>query len=264
MTIATDQERRICIWCNKPIEATDESHVLPECFGNSGAQVLPAGTVCKPCNNYFGSKIEPSLILDPMIHAICVLLRTVDPGDGNTFRDRLFDSQHPPHGKVNRLLKLNLSLASQAFDLDIEYAVKGQIKFAYDRRSVSLISRAIHKLGFESCVWHILQGHTPEPIDPLSDQFRPVRAWAREGQPHPKVRPFARMPTGEITHDWETRLWNFDGHFAVEIMLFGDSFVVSLTSDQTEAADHLRTWCAQSSRQAWLIGDKFELLKSGA
>jgi hypothetical protein len=40
-----------CIWCEEPTNDSDVSHVLPECFGNRDAQVLPKGTVCRSCNN---------------------------------------------------------------------------------------------------------------------------------------------------------------------------------------------------------------------
>ena len=85
-----------CIWCGGPTNDSDVSHVLPVCSGNRDTQVLQKGTVCRPCNNYFGSKVEPALIEDPVIHAICVAFRVVDPGDANVFRDRLFDQHHAP------------------------------------------------------------------------------------------------------------------------------------------------------------------------
>lgn len=114
-----------CIWCEGPTTDSDISHVLPECFGNAGAQVLLRGTVCRSCNNYFGSKIEPALIEDPMIHAICVALRVVDAGDANVFRDRLFDEQHPPVGPPQRNLSLNLTVRDNALELDAAFEVKG-------------------------------------------------------------------------------------------------------------------------------------------
>jgi hypothetical protein len=70
-----------CIWCHKsaPDVSFDESHVFPECVGNHGQQVLPPGIVCKSCNGYFGSKIEPVFLADPIFHAIAVTLSLVDP-----------------------------------------------------------------------------------------------------------------------------------------------------------------------------------------
>src|SRR6266705_2449045 len=113
-----------CIWCEALTDDSDVSHVLPECFGNRDAQVLPKGTVCRSCNNYFGAKIEPALVEDPMIHAICVTLRVVDPGDANVFRDQLFDQEHQPVAPPQRNLGLNLSVRNNALELGVSYEVK--------------------------------------------------------------------------------------------------------------------------------------------
>jgi hypothetical protein len=240
------------------VSDSDVSHVLPECFGNFEAQVLPKGTVCRSCNNYFGSKIEPALIEDPRIHAICVILRVVDPGDANVFRDRLFDDKHPSVAPPQRNLGLNLTVRNNALELDVSYEIKGTLRREHDRRSVAWFSRAIHKLAFESFVWLQMQ---PDPklskMDPFSESFRPLRRWTRYGEPNGRVRPVARMPASSITHEWEPRLWGFDEHFALELRLFGDWLAVSLTSSPADAEEHLRRWCSGSARTGWLIGDTF-------
>src|ERR1700680_2893226 len=102
-------ERTQCLWCRGAVDATDVSHVLPECFGNRDQQVLPPGMVCRKCNNYFGSKIEPALTDDPVIHSLVVALRLVDPGDANVFRDRLFSTPHVPKEPVVRSLALTFN-----------------------------------------------------------------------------------------------------------------------------------------------------------
>lgn len=247
-----------CIWCEGSVDDSDISHVLPECFGNLDAQLLPKGTVCRSCNNYFGSKIEPALVEDPMIHAICVILRVVDPGDANVFRDRLFDGQHLPVAPPQRNLGLNLTVRDNGLELDVNYQIKGTLRRQYERRSVARFSRAIHKLAFESFVWLQLQPDPkPTKMDPFSAIFRPLRRWARYGEPNGSVRPLARMPSSGITHEWEPRLWGFGEHFALELRLFGDWLAISLTSSQADAQEHLKTWCSASARTGWLIGDTF-------
>ncbi len=212
-----------CIWCGGPTNDSEVSHVLPECFGNRDTQVLPKGTVCRPCNNYFGSKVEPALIEDPVIHAICVAFRVVDPGDANVFRDRLFDQHHAPIAPPKHSVGLDLRVHSDAFELDVAYEVKGTIRKKYDRRSVARFSRAIHKLAFESFVWLQMQPDPkPARLDLFAACFSPVRRWVRHGEPHGKVRPLVRMPAASISHEWEPRLWGFEQHFAIELRLFGD------------------------------------------
>ncbi len=245
-----------CIWCEAATEDdSDVSHVLPECFGNL-SQVLPKGTVCRSCNNYFGAKIEPALVEDPMIHAICVVLRLVDPGDANVFRDRLFDEQHPPVAPPQRNLSLNLTVRDNGLELDATYEVKGTLRRQYERRSVARFSRAIHKLAFESFVWLQLEPDPkPSKMDPFSESFRPLRRWVRYGEPNGRVRPLVRMPSSSLTREWEPRLLGFGEHFALELRLFGDWLTVSLTSSHEDAQEHLKTWC--SVRPAWLIGDTY-------
>jgi HNH endonuclease len=247
-----------CIWCEEPTDDSDLSHVLPECFGNRGVQVLPKGTVCRSCNNYFGSKIEPALVEDPMIHAICVTLRVVDPGDANVFRDRLFDQQHRAMTRPQTNLGLNLTVRADALELEVSYEVKGVIRREYERRWVARFLRAIHKVAFESFVWFQLQPNPkPSPMDLFASSFRPIRRWARYGEPNGTVRPVVRMPSSFIVPEWEPRLWEVEQHCALELRLFGDWFVVSLTSADSEVQDHLKRWCAGSARAPWLIGDTF-------
>jgi len=98
----------------------DISHVLPECVGNENIQVLPKGIICRQCNNYFGSKVEPVLLRDPLFHIVAVFLRLRDPDDMNAFRDKIFDEEHPAAGKVTRRLDLGMKLAPENLTVDIK------------------------------------------------------------------------------------------------------------------------------------------------
>jgi hypothetical protein len=247
-----------CIWCGLPTVDSDVSHVLPECFGNRDEQVLPKGTVCRSCNNYFGSKIEPALVDDPVIHAICVAFRVVDPGDANIFRDRLFDQDHPAMAAPQRNVRLDLNVRSGAFELEVAYEVKGTIRKEYDRRNVARFSRAVHKLAFESFICLQMQPDSRAArLDPFVARFRPIRQWARYGQPARKVRPLVRMPATSIATTWQSQLWGFGEHLGLELRLFGDWLAVSLTSPHAEVEHHLTKWCSGNAMRAWLISEKF-------
>jgi hypothetical protein len=56
-----------CIYCTKPTagDAT-RAHVFPEALGNRNL-LLPAGTVCRKCNQYAGHELESALIAHPSI-----------------------------------------------------------------------------------------------------------------------------------------------------------------------------------------------------
>src|SRR2546427_5535000 len=134
---------RRCIWCKRtePEAAfTSESHVLANAVGNV-LQALPPGIVCDQCNQYYGSKIEPWLLDDPLFHARAVVVGLVDPEDMNAFRGKMFDERHPPVGQVIRKLHLDIGLSGQRLTLGVDYAIKGTMLREYeDRKSTRLNS----------------------------------------------------------------------------------------------------------------------------
>lgn len=247
-----------CLWCNKEVTESDESHVLPECFGNDGAQIIPEGVICKKCNNYFGSKIEPSLIDDPMLHAIAVATRVIDPGDGNAFRDLLFDHEHPATAPVVREINLDLKIANNTIELDVDYRITGKIKKEYNRRSVAKVSRAIHKISFESFVLQHLQneGRAGEE-NPFYPKFDHLKKWTREGQPRHKVRPFVRMPAKQVDTGWDVAFYQFGNDLAGQLRFFGDWFAVSLTSPPEQVEENLRDWYSYLNGKAILVSDSY-------
>lgn len=253
-----------CIWClREPREvAFDESHVLPECLGNRG-QVLPPGVVCKDCNSYFGQKIEPVLLGDPLIHAMAVFLSLVDPDDMNVFRDKLFDSQHVPDQPPARDLNLHLDLRNGKFALDVGYTIRGRLSKEYSPRDCALLSRAVHKLAFESLAWSVFVGHCDQSPDLFSPDFTPVRDWARRGQPHGKVRPVLRKPKENISADYSIRCWKFEQGLGIELMLFADWYAVSLTSSHENTLSDLIGWIGPNAdERTWCIAEEISAVKN--
>jgi len=251
-----------CIWCRKrsPDVEFDESHVLPECVGNR-QQVLASGIVCKPCNQYFGAKIEPVLLADPAFHAIAVFLQLVDPDDMNVFRDRMFDATHPAIGKVNRNLGLNADIKEQTVGINVSYTVSGRLEKTYEPRDLALLSRAVHKIAFESFVWQIFVKGMDNSPNVFSDCFNPVRDWTRWGQPHGSVRPVLRRPNPAISTNWNVQAWRFDQHFGVQLNFFADWYAVSLTSPKETVMPDLQHWVGEKADDMWVIAEKMTALK---
>jgi len=254
-----------CIWChNESPEATfDVSHVLPECVGNENQQTLPHGIVCKKCNNYFGTKIEPALLEDPLFHIIAVALRLKDPQDMNEFRDQIFDSKHPPVGSVERNLHCDIEISPKNMKLNVRYCIKGGIVKTYQKRELALLSRALHKIAFENLAWAMINKRIQENIDILDPRFEPVRKWSRYGEPTNHIRPVVRMLTTDVKPQWEFRLWKFGGDIGAELNLFGDWYAVSLTSSHAKAQDDLKQWVgsSRSNYHIWCIGEDLSLIK---
>jgi len=251
-----------CVWCHKsePEASFNKSHVLPQCVGNQHQQVLPPGIVCADCNLYFGSKVEPVLLEDPIFHAIAVVLSVVDPSDMEPFREHIFDERHRPEGKINKHLVIKGHLDEQKLSVDLSYKISGTMVKEYNPRSLQFLSRAVHKIAFESLAWNMyVEGHE-SPLDLLSPMFDPVRDWARWGQPTGSVRPVIRKPAVEIKHEWKHEVWKFGEHFGVELNLFGDWYSVSLTSVPQSTLADLVTWVDSSAQGVWYIGNKLGLV----
>jgi len=164
-------------------------------------------------------------------------------------------------------MDLNLRVSANAFELDVTYdEVKRTFQKKYDRRHVALFSRSIHKLAFESFVWHQMQPDPkPARLDLFDVRFSSIRQWARYGQPQGKVRPLVRMAVDHISAEWEAQVWGFEQaqHLALQLRLFGDWLVVSLTSSQAQVEEHLMRWCSASPKPAWLISNTFGPLSAG-
>lgn len=215
--------------------------MLPECAGNS-QQTLPVGVVCKKCNSYFGQKIEPVLLDDPLFHAIAVTLALVDPDDMNVFRNKIFDKTHVPEVPPTRDLNLAVNLRSGDLVVDIGYTIKGRLVRKYSKRDLGFLSRAIHKIAFESLAWSLFVGECREGFDLFSDDFNPVRSWAREGQPYGSVRPVLRKPSPTFARDFSQTCWKFGSAVGIELMLFADWYGVTLTSRPGAALADLVGW----------------------
>lgn len=238
------------------------SHVLPQCVGNKNQQTLPNGIVCKQCNNYFGSKVEPTLLQDPLFHVIAVFLRLVDPQDMNEFRDLVFHVEHRPVRSVERKLHCDIGISPKNMSLNIRYGIEGGISKTYETRELALLSRAVHKIAFESLAWQIFVKGIRDDIDVFDPKFEPVRKWSRYGEPINRVRPVVRLQTTNVKPQWEFRLWKFGDSVGVELDLFGDWYAVSLTSRADRARHDLKQWVGSKKDQypVWCIGEELSLL----
>jgi hypothetical protein len=255
-----------CIWCLRSGANIqfNISHIVPNCVGNVNEHILPPGIVCTQCNSYFGSKVEPKLLADPPFHIIAVALGLVDPDDMQRFRERIFDADHPSDGRVLNDIKLKIDIhgASGQIQTDVEYTVKGCMTRVYTLEDRRWLSRAVHKIAFESLAWVLYVQDHADPVDLFSTSFNHVRMWVREGQPLKTVRPVVRRLPSNIQRNWSYYVWNTpnDG-IAVELDLFGDWYLVSLKSKHNDVLSDLRSLTGQShenATNAWVIADSFE------
>lgn len=256
-----------CIWClgKEPNSSfTSVSHILPECVGNDRQQTLPKGVVCDKCNNFFGQKIEPALLQDPIFHVLAVALRFKHPGKNKLFRQRIFDEQHPAIGGEHQTIKLNATVSNKNLTLDIDYRTKGRMSRSYEIRDLAFISRAVHKIAFESLADEILVKGQLKEVDIFDSRFEHIRQWAREGNPQNYVRPVLRLQTLEkVNEKWGYRIWGRGDTLVCELNLFGDWYGVSLTSSPDQTASELKSRIGPEKREStWCITDRLLAINS--
>lgn len=265
--MATKQIPNQCIWCRgEPPIATfnSESHVLPECVGNKRQQVLPLGIVCDRCNNYFGTKVEVTLINDPIFEARVGILQLRD-------KNCEYAYERSSSG-IHRIAHMEAEISDNKVTLVTQYEIGGQPSKPYDirkiektkyyhRRDLALLSRAVHKIAFESLAYIIFVKGRYEDIDVFAGSFDAIRRWSRYGEPQSSFRPVLRLQRFEVVKfQWQFLLWRFDNWLRGELDLFGDWYMVSLTSRSDEVEDDLRSWVGRSrfEHPVWMVGDKLQ------
>jgi hypothetical protein len=271
-----------CIWCLKDpssVTFSSESHVLPKCIGNTAEQVLPKGVVCDKCNEYFGRKLEPRLIDEPILKTLVAILGLRDI-------DSQFTYQHSPSG-VHRNAHMTAKVSPNRITVTTQYEIKGQpnkqderttiIKSkGYDQRDLAFLSRAVHKIAFETVAHNLFVGtglryQSKEigDMDILDPRFNVIRDWVREGKPQHSVRPalrilrFDEVERQEQLWEWRGKMWGFQGWLRYELNLFHDCYILSLTSPANKVEGDLMNWLGKRkpNHQAWMLGDKLRLIE---
>lgn len=271
-----------CIWCLEDSSSAtfgSESHVLPECIGNIDKQVLPKGVVCDACNEHFGRRLEPRLIEEPILSTLAAILGFRDIGSQFTY-------EHSPSG-VHRNVHIAAKVSANRITVTTEYEIEGQPNKPNDRRSISrskdydqralaFLSRAVHKIAFESAAHNLLVGsgikHRSEQmrdIDVFDPGFNVIREWVRNGEPQHSVRPalriqkFDEVERLEQMSQWGGKMWGFQRWIGYELNLFNDWYIVSLTSRAEEVKGDLLNWLEKPklNHPVWMVGDQLHLIE---
>ena len=271
-----------CIWCLKePPNATfeTESHVLPKCIGNIAKQVLPKGVVCDKCNHYYGTGLEPKLIDEPILSTLVGILQLRDIHSQFTY-------EHSPSG-VHRTAHMAWDISANRVTLTTQYEIKGQPDKPnedrtiskskdYDQRDLAFLSRAVHKIAFETVSHNLFVGTGLKyqnkelgDIDIFDPCFNVIRDWVRDGNPQHSVRPalriqkFDEVERQEQLFEWGGQVRYFQQWICYELNLFNDWYILSLTSPVNKVKGDLINWLEKRkpNRQVWMVGDELQLMK---
>jgi hypothetical protein len=268
-----------CIWClKKPPSATfkTKSHVLPESIGNIEQQVLPPGVVCDGCNKFFGHDLEPNLIDEPVLSALVGILELRDIGSEFTYK-------HSPLG-IRRIAHVQADISSNRISLTTQYEIEGQPDKPnelrvisksknYDNRALKFLSRAIHKIAFETVAHNLFVGTGLQyqkkelyDIDIFDNDFDVIRDWVRYGKPQNSVRPAVRTQEfDKVQTPKELAGWGGATHCSHKkiyyaLNLFNDWYILSLTSSPNEVENDLRSGLntKRFRNPAWMVSDKLQ------
>lgn len=272
-----------CIWCLKdPSSATfrSRSHVLPKCTGNIEEQVLPKGVVCDECNNYFSGELEDRFIKEPILSTLVEILGLRD-------KESQFTYEHSPSG-VHRTAHITATVSANRITVATQYEIEGQPdkpsevrtitrSKRYGRRGLAFLSRAVHKIAFESVAHNLFVGtgvgtlsKEMEGMDILDHRFNVIRDWVRYGEPQHSVRPALRiLKLGEVKRQeqlwqWGGKVGGFQGWTYYELNLFNDWYVMSLTSPANKVKSDLVNWLGKRkpNHQVLMVGDKLQPMES--
>ena len=271
-----------CMWCLKdPSGATfrSESHVLPKCIGNIVQQVLPKGVVCDECNKCFGRGLEPRLVEEPILRTLAAILGLRDIGSQFTYK-------HSPSG-VHRAAHMAAEISANRITLTTQYEIEGQANKPnevrtireskdYDQRALAFLSRAAHKIAFETVAHNLFVGtgltsrsKGTGDMDVFDPSFNVIRDWVRHGKPQHSVRPALRIQKFDEVKRQE-QLGEWGGIISVvqewtccELNLFHDWYIVSLTSPANKVKGDLVNWLEERkpNHQVWMVGDQLQLME---
>ena len=233
-----------CIWCREPLpssdrEKTDRSHVLHACLGNAD-DVLPPGVVCRPCNRYFGAKVDPALVDFPPLQTSAALLEVI-----NTRHNKLFRDSVPGVGRIpdtpSEVIDVAIGVEPARLVLDLRRPIVGRYEKTYRPKDLRVLSRAVHKLLVESIALQVyVRGHS-EPVDLFASDFDHVRRWVRRGEPSVAARPWLwQFPEQDLLQRWRIEpLYRVRGRGYVRLRVYGNWFFAYVTSENLDVLSSL-------------------------
>lgn len=271
-----------CMWCLKDSSSAtfgSKSHVLPECIGNVGKQLLPKGIVCDECNEYFGRELESRLVREPILSTLAAILGLRDP-------DSQFTYQYSPSG-VHRNAHIAAQVSANRITVTTRYEIEGQSSKpdevriirkskSYGKRGLAFLSRAVHKIAFETVAHHLFVGTGVEhqsretaDMNIFDPGFDVIRHWVRAGKPQHSVRPalciqkFDEVERQEQLWEWRGKLGVFHDWIYYELNLFHDCYIMSLTSPANKVEGDLVNWFKKRkpSYQVWMVGDRLQIVE---
>jgi hypothetical protein len=184
-------------------------------------------------------------------------------------------------------MAVEVSTTTNRITLTTQYRIEGQPNKPsevrtiteykdYDQKALAVLSRAVHKIAFESVAHNLFvgtglrtQSKRMGDVDVFDPRFNATRQWVRNGEPQHSVRPVLRFQEfGDIER--QEQLWEWGGKIMAspqriyyELNLFRDWHIVSLVSPADRAEADLVNWLRQRkpSHKVWMVGDELQAIE---
>jgi len=222
--------------------------------------------------------LEPVLIDEPILSTLAGILELRDV-------DSKFTYEHSPSG-IHRIAHMEAEVSTNRITLNTQYEIKGQPSKPnetrtvnkskdYNKRALALLSRAVHKIAFESMAHSLFVGTGSqykkkelEDIDIFDRSFNVIRDWVRYGKPQHSVRPalrihkFDEVKTQEELFQWGGELWYFQQGVCYALNLFNEWYILSITSSSDKVESDLKSWVKTTkfNNPVWMVGDKLQAI----
>ncbi len=250
-----------CIFCKSESSMSRSvEHILPESVGNA-EHVLPPGTVCDGCNNYFASKIEQPLLQDPYFREQCSLAGILSK-KGNLPRVRALHPQSRTIVELVRHLDGSGISIGAAFESDEKRWIESLQRHESGRIYVShptepdavLMARFLGKIALECLALEVLKSQDNADMVASEPALDRLRNYVRRGPPKPEwpfccralyPADFAFHEDGsepyEVLHEWSF-LW-IGEQLHLVLALFGVEYAINLNQSDRAPYDG---WVAEN------------------
>ncbi len=168
------------------------------------------------------------------------LLEVMHPDKRTLFRDSI-PGVGPIPEAPSEIIEVSIGCGPTSLVLDLRRPIVGRYELTYNIRRLRLLSRAVHKLLFESVAWHVyVKGHA-ESVDLFDPVFDHVRRWVRRGEPQGAARPWLWQQTsGKLPQSWRVYpLYQVGRRGFTIVRLLGNSFLADLTSKNDDVLSSL-------------------------
>jgi len=186
--------------------------------------------------------VDNALINFPPVRAMAALLEVMNTRRKKLFRDFFVPGVSLIPDEPSEVIDVSLDVAPARLVLDFRRPTVGRYETDYHPADLRVLSRAVHKLAFESIAWYAYVIGNAEPVDLFASTFDRMRQWVRRGEPQQKpARPWLwQFPSQDCRQSWYVEPLHFiKSRGLVQMRVLGIWLLVDVTSENHSALSSL-------------------------